>query len=78
VSFTVYGTKLPLQDLARDAILILAAFASLWLTPNEHREANGFSWEPILEVALLFAGIFVCAGRSWRCSTPVRTAPSPG
>jgi Na+/H+ antiporter NhaD/arsenite permease-like protein len=61
VSFTVYGTKLPLQDLARDATLILAAFASLWLTPNEHREANGFSWEPILEVALLFAGIFVCA-----------------
>ncbi len=61
ISFTVYGTKLPLQDLARDAILILAAFASLWLTPNEHREANGFSWEPILEVALLFAGIFVCA-----------------
>jgi Na+/H+ antiporter NhaD/arsenite permease-like protein len=34
---------------------------SLWLTPDEHREANGFSWEPILEVALLFAGIFVCA-----------------
>ena len=61
VSFTLYGTKLPLQDLARDAILVLAAFASLWLTPNEHREANGFSWEPILEVALLFAGIFVCA-----------------
>jgi Na+/H+ antiporter NhaD/arsenite permease-like protein len=61
VSFTVYGTKLPLQDLTRDVILVLAAFASLWLTPNEHREANGFSWEPILEVALLFAGIFVCA-----------------
>ncbi|MFZ0426078.1 MAG: sodium:proton antiporter [Xanthobacteraceae bacterium] len=61
LSFTVYGTKLPLQDLARDAILILAALASLRLTPNEHREANGFSWEPILEVALLFAGIFVCA-----------------
>jgi Na+/H+ antiporter NhaD/arsenite permease-like protein len=41
--------------------LLLTALASLWLTPNEHREANGFSWEPILEVAILFAGIFVCA-----------------
>jgi len=61
VSITVYGTVLELQDLVRDAVLVLAALASLWLTPDEHREANGFSWEPILEVALLFAGIFVCA-----------------
>ena len=33
---------------------------SLVLTPNEHREANGFTWEPIAEVAILFAGIFIC------------------
>src|SRR5262249_30396013 len=26
----------------------------------EHREANGYSWEPIREVACLFAAIFVC------------------
>jgi Na+/H+ antiporter NhaD/arsenite permease-like protein len=32
---------------------------SLWLTPDEHRAANGFTWEPIREVAKLFAGIFV-------------------
>jgi Na+/H+ antiporter NhaD/arsenite permease-like protein len=43
-------------------VLFLTALASLWLTPDEHREANGFSWEPILEVAILFAGIFICAG----------------
>jgi len=61
VTFTVYGTVLELQDLLRDAVLVLAALASLWLTPDEHREANGFSWEPIVEVAILFAGIFVCA-----------------
>ena len=30
------------------------------LTPNEHRETNGFTWEPIREVAILFAGIFAC------------------
>jgi Na+/H+ antiporter NhaD/arsenite permease-like protein len=61
VTFTIYGTPLALQDLARDAVLILTALASLWLTPDEHRAANGFTFEPILEVALLFAGIFVCA-----------------
>jgi Na+/H+ antiporter NhaD/arsenite permease-like protein len=39
---------------------VLIAFASLWLTPDEHRAANDFTWEPIREVAKLFAGIFVC------------------
>jgi Na+/H+ antiporter NhaD/arsenite permease-like protein len=39
---------------------VLIAILSLVLTPNEHREANGFTWEPIAEVAILFAGIFVC------------------
>ena len=61
IAFDVYGTRLELQDLVRDAVLILTALASLWVTRDEHRAANGFSWEPILEVALLFAGIFVCA-----------------
>jgi Na+/H+ antiporter NhaD/arsenite permease-like protein len=61
IAVTVYGTRLALQDLVRDAVLILAALTSLGLTLDEHREANGFSWEPILEVAILFAGIFVCA-----------------
>jgi Na+/H+ antiporter NhaD/arsenite permease-like protein len=61
ITFTIYGTALSLQDLARDLVLIFAALLSLWLTPNEHRESNGFTFEPIIEVALLFAGIFVCA-----------------
>jgi Na+/H+ antiporter NhaD/arsenite permease-like protein len=61
ISFSVYGTTLELQDIARDGVLFIAALLSLWLTPDEHREANGFSWEPIVEVAILFAGIFVCA-----------------
>jgi Na+/H+ antiporter NhaD/arsenite permease-like protein len=58
--FEVYGTALKLQDLARDAVLVLLAMLSLLLTPNEHREANGFTWEPIAEVAILFGGIFAC------------------
>jgi Na+/H+ antiporter NhaD/arsenite permease-like protein len=44
----------------RDGALVLIAILSLALTPNEHREANGFTWEPIVEVAILFAGIFTC------------------
>jgi Na+/H+ antiporter NhaD/arsenite permease-like protein len=60
ISFEVYGTRVELQNLARDAALLLIAMLSLALTPNEHREANGFSWEPIVEVAILFAGIFTC------------------
>jgi Na+/H+ antiporter NhaD/arsenite permease-like protein len=60
IIFDVYGTKVELQNLARDIALLLIAVLSLVLTPNEHREANGFTWEPILEVAILFAGIFTC------------------
>ena len=59
VVFDIYGTKVEVQNLLRDGVLILVALASLWLTPEEHRAANGFSWEPIREVAILFAGIFV-------------------
>jgi Na+/H+ antiporter NhaD/arsenite permease-like protein len=60
VSFDVYGTTIELQNIARDVALVVIAVLSLALTPNEHREANGFTWEPIGEVAILFAGIFVC------------------
>ena len=60
VSGTIYGTTLELQNIARDAALIVVALLSLRLTPDEHREANGFNWEPIREVAKLFAAIFVC------------------
>ncbi len=60
VTFDIVGTKVELQNLARDLVLIVIALASLWLTPDEHRAANGFTFEPIREVAILFAGIFVC------------------
>jgi len=60
ISFDVYGTAVELQNIARDTALLLIVILSLVLTPNEHREANGFTWEPIMEVAILFAGIFIC------------------
>jgi Na+/H+ antiporter NhaD/arsenite permease-like protein len=60
IAFEVYGTTLELQAVVRDAALLVIAALSVLLTPDEHREANGFSFEPILEVAKLFAAIFVC------------------
>jgi Na+/H+ antiporter NhaD/arsenite permease-like protein len=60
VRLVVYGTTLELQNLVRDTLLVLIVLTSLVLTPNEHREANGFTWEPIAEVAILFGGIFAC------------------
>jgi Na+/H+ antiporter NhaD/arsenite permease-like protein len=60
ISFDIHGTMLELQDIVRDIALLAIAVASLAFTPEEHRERNGFTWEPILEVAKLFAGIFIC------------------
>ena len=60
IDIDVYGTHVALQNLVRDGALIVIALGSLWLTPEEHRKANDFTWEPIAEVAKLFAGIFVC------------------
>ncbi len=60
ITLTIFGTAVELQNLVRDGALVLIALASLWLTPDEHRAANDFTWEPIREVAKLFAGIFVC------------------
>ena len=56
---SIVGTHIELQNAARDIALVGIALLSLWLTPDEHRSANGFTWEPIREVAKLFAGIFV-------------------
>jgi Na+/H+ antiporter NhaD/arsenite permease-like protein len=60
ISFTVLGTPVELQNLLRDAILVIVTFASLALTKSEHRKANDFKWGPIEEVAILFAAIFIC------------------
>ncbi|HUI98074.1 MAG TPA: sodium:proton antiporter [Xanthobacteraceae bacterium] len=60
IALDLYGTPLELQNVVRDGAFALIAFLSLALTREEHREANGFSWEPIREVAYLFAGIFIC------------------
>ncbi|MFQ6615659.1 MAG: sodium:proton antiporter [Fidelibacterota bacterium] len=59
VSFEVYHVEIHLQDLMRDVLLLFFAYVSWKVTAREIRERNEFSWFPIVEVAKLFAGIFV-------------------
>lgn len=42
----------------REVILVALTGASFWFGPRGPRAANHFSWAPIVEVAVLFAGIF--------------------
>ncbi|MDZ7360567.1 MAG: sodium:proton antiporter [candidate division KSB1 bacterium] len=57
--FKFLGVALAVQDAIRDLILIAMGLLSLKFTSKEIREGNGFSWGPIQEVAILFAGIFM-------------------
>ena len=46
----------------REGAMVCIAAASLWLTPRSLHKANGFSFAPIIDVALIFAGLFACLG----------------
>lgn len=59
IVFDVFGTPVGLQSLVRDIGLIGMTLLSLAITPKGVREKNQFSWEPMLEVAKLFIGIFL-------------------
>jgi Na+/H+ antiporter NhaD/arsenite permease-like protein len=59
LEFRVYGTSLELQNVLRDVALLLIAWASWRYTRAQVRRANDFEWAPIVEVAKLFAGIFL-------------------
>jgi len=43
----------------REIVMILAALVSIRITPKSYHEANSFNYDPILEVAIIFFGIFV-------------------
>ena len=53
------GAELPLEGVVRDVLLLALAGLSMVLTPKQVRAGNEFSWGAILEVAKLFAAIFV-------------------
>lgn len=60
VALEAFGVEFELQNLVRNASMLCIGLASLALTKESIRAHNGFEWEPIKEVAYLFAGIFTC------------------
>jgi len=58
-SFDLFGVHMEIQNVLRDAMIIVLGTLSFLTTPRDFRDANEFSWFPILEVAKLFAGIFI-------------------
>lgn len=59
LEITVLDTVLELQNVLRDLALLAIAWASWRLTPQSVRSAHHFAWGPIVEVAKLFAAIFL-------------------
>jgi Na+/H+ antiporter NhaD/arsenite permease-like protein len=55
----VMGVSWDLVDIVSDAALFAIGLLSLALTPASTRRANDFAWDPFIEVAVLFAAIFV-------------------
>jgi Na+/H+ antiporter NhaD/arsenite permease-like protein len=54
-----FGIHRGVQDYFRDLLLIIMGLLSMVTTRIETRERNEFTWFPIIEVALLFIGIFI-------------------
>lgn len=59
ISFNIMGTEVGMPGLLRDVGLVAIAVTSYKLTADAVHADNQFSWEPMLEVAKLFAGIFL-------------------
>jgi len=55
----VLGIHLGIQNLTRDLIIICMGALSIITTKKITRQDNGFTWDPIKEVAYLFFGIFM-------------------
>ena len=59
VELHVWRVGVPLQSFVRDGVLLALAGLSWLTTPRRVRIENAFTWDPILRVVYLFAGIFV-------------------
>ncbi|RZI72934.1 MAG: sodium:proton antiporter [Variovorax sp.] len=59
VVFDILGTPVGLPGLVRDVGLVVITLLSLKVTPSKVHADNQFEWGPMLEVAKLFAGIFL-------------------
>ncbi|MDO8177324.1 MAG: sodium:proton antiporter [Undibacterium sp.] len=59
IKFVFLGMEQELQNVLRDIGLLALLMLSLKITPAIAREGNEFTWGPIIEVAKLFAAIFI-------------------
>ena len=59
IYYDVFHIRLEIQNVVRDGLLLGLTYASWILTSRKIRTANDYTWFPIIEVAKLFAGIFV-------------------
>jgi len=48
-----------LPDPFREGVMLISALASHFMTPRKYRMENDFNYAPILEVAVIFLGIFI-------------------
>ena len=55
----IFHVGVEIQNLLRDILLLALTYASWFYTSKSIREANEYTWFPIVEVGKLFAGIFV-------------------
>ena len=55
----ILGIHQSIENLIRDVILLFMGIGSLFFTRIETHKNNEFGWAPIMEVAYLFAGIFI-------------------
>jgi len=55
----IWHVAVPLQSVARDGVLLALAGLSWATTARRVRIENAFTWDPLLEVVYLFAGIFL-------------------
>jgi len=58
-AFTLHYVTVPWASVLQVGLLLIITVASMKITDTAIREANGFNWEPIREVAKLFATIFI-------------------
>jgi len=58
-TFHAFGIELKIEFVVRDLIMIVMGLLSLKTTSAAIHKGNEFSWFPIKEVAILFAGIFM-------------------
>ncbi len=56
---TVLGVHVSASSLVRDGLILLIAVGAFAATKQTLRDENEFEWEPIKEVGILFAGIFM-------------------